>query len=58
MKYAKDDKIEIRVDMKRPAAVIQYRILSEGQWRMTPFQRADVRNEDHALRMVNNWLNN
>ena len=56
MRYAKNKDIEIRVDLERPESVIQYRLLREHQWNMTPFQRADVQNHLDALRLVDMWL--
>lgn len=62
MRHARNDEIEIRVDLERSASQIMYRVLAdenhsdEIEWTGTPFQRADVLNEDEALSLVDAWL--
>lgn len=54
---AKNEEIEVRVDLERPESVIQYRCLDdEIIWVSTPFQRADVTTEEDALVLIDNWL--
>jgi len=58
--YAKDDEIEIRLDLSRPEISISYRLIgeSDGPWISTSFQRSDVRDENEALDIVSAWLDN
>ena len=57
-RYANNESIQIRVDLERSEATIQYRLMDveDDEWKGTPFQRADVANEDEALALVDAWL--
>lgn len=56
--YASNETIEIRVDLEQSTSQIQYRLLhlDDDVWIGTPFQRADIRFEEDALRTVDCWL--
>lgn len=55
---AKDDELQVRVDLDRPESCVQYRFVDEkpGNWRFTALQRADVTDADDALVLINDWL--
>jgi hypothetical protein len=58
--YKSNEDIEIRVDLERPEAMIEYRLTTrdpeDDTWHPTPYQRADVTTEDDALALVDGWL--
>jgi hypothetical protein len=58
--YAKNNEIEIRIDLARPETNVEYRFLSEQSWTSSPFQSLNFRcgtaDEIEALKAVYNWL--
>lgn len=57
-RFESNDELMIRVDLERPESMVMYtlRWTEDDDWRPTPFQRADVRDEKDAWRKVNAWL--
>jgi len=55
---ASDGEIEVSVALADPAGHVQYRVVQreDDRWYSTPFQAADVRSADQALKKVDLWL--
>jgi len=58
--YAKNNEIEIRIDLARPKTSVEYRFLGEQSWTSSPFQSVNFHcgagDEIEALKAVDNWL--
>jgi hypothetical protein len=58
MRTAKNEDIEIRINLEKPSSAIEYRNIypDTTDWKPTPFNAADATDEDDALSMVDEWL--
>ncbi len=62
---AKNEDIEIRIDLVRPETSVEYRFIddfSKAGWQANPFQSVNFRcgagDEKEALKAVDKWLEN
>lgn len=58
-RYAKNDDIEIRIDLAHPGLMVEYRLAPDGEeaeWHSTPFQSYEFNSEDAALKTIDGWL--
>lgn len=58
--YGNNNDVEIRIDLSRPEATVEYRLTGDTEWQPSPFQSVQFRcgagDEQEALITVDAWL--